>query len=328
MKKRAPSDPLTVDDVTQPLTAWAAALGCTPQTIMGRLDRGWDPKRAVTKAIGQGGSNRGKKLPPEILTHDELLLLLEQCSDRATGIRNRALIVIGWRSGLRIAEAIALMPKDLDEKGQTVRVLHGKGDKSRTVGLDREAWAIVKKWIEVRSILHTNDSTPLFCTMDGDRLMDRYVRALMKRLAAAAGITKRVHFHGLRHTHAFELSKEHVALNVIQKLLGHKNAKITSEYLDHVGANDAADTAKTRIWSRSGAVHLAGTGPNCVPPPDWADRLKADIGPRLQVFHDARVSDNDDFRVVVLIYPERTLDDRPGEAAPAVEPLDSDDDRH
>jgi integrase/recombinase XerD len=65
------------------------------------------------------------------------------CSKRApTGIRNRALIAMLYRGQLRIGEALALKPKDLDRKAGTVRVLHGKGDKSRTVGLDDGAGAI------------------------------------------------------------------------------------------------------------------------------------------------------------------------------------------
>ena len=53
--------------------------------------------------------------PIEILTVDEVRELLRACSPRApTGIRNRALIVLGWRAGLRVGEALSLLPRDLD----------------------------------------------------------------------------------------------------------------------------------------------------------------------------------------------------------------------
>ena len=63
--------------------------------------------------------------------------LIRACSPRApTGVRNRALLVVLYRGGLRVGEALALYPKDLDRRRGTIRVLHGKGDKARTVGLD------------------------------------------------------------------------------------------------------------------------------------------------------------------------------------------------
>ena len=75
-------------------------------------------------------ANKGRKLPPEPLTQEEVKALIRACSKRAvTGIRNQALIVVLYRAGLRISEALALMPKDLDAQASTIRVLHGKGDK-------------------------------------------------------------------------------------------------------------------------------------------------------------------------------------------------------
>ena len=71
--------------------------------------------------------NKGKKLPPEPLTQDEVLALMDACSRRApTGRRDRALICVLWRAQLRISEALALKPADLDERG-AIRILHGKG---------------------------------------------------------------------------------------------------------------------------------------------------------------------------------------------------------
>ena len=77
------------------------------------------------------------RLPVDVLSPAEVRSLINACSNRApTGIRKCALIAVLYRCGLRIGEALALMPKDLDEKAGTVRVLRGKGDKARTVGLE------------------------------------------------------------------------------------------------------------------------------------------------------------------------------------------------
>ncbi len=56
-------------------------------------------------------STKGKKYPAEILTDDEVCRLIRGCSSRApTGMRNRALIVVLYRGGLRISESLALLP--------------------------------------------------------------------------------------------------------------------------------------------------------------------------------------------------------------------------
>jgi site-specific recombinase XerD len=102
------------------------------------------------------------------------------------------------------------MPKDLNAGAGTLRVLHGKGDKARLVGLDAGAWAILQLWLARRTEIGIKGRSPVFCTLRGEPMKAPYIRALLPRLARKAGIEKRVHAHGLRHTHGFELaSKAH-----------------------------------------------------------------------------------------------------------------------
>lgn len=195
--------------------------------------------------------NKGKKLPPEVLTPDEVKALLAACSSRApTGIRNRALIVLLWRGCLRLNEALQLRPKDLDPKRGTIRVLHGKGNQARTVGLDPTAFAIVERWMDKRKavVRGLRRTSPLVCTLEGQPVADAYVRGLMKRIAVKARITKRVHPHGLRHTCAAELAAEGVPMNVIQAQLGHKSLATTSRYLAHIAPQQLIETMRERTW--------------------------------------------------------------------------------
>jgi integrase/recombinase XerD len=188
--------------------------------------------------------------PVEILTPDEVKSLLRACSGRApTGIRNRALLVLGWRGGLRLGEALALHPKDLDPVAGTVNVLRGKGGKQRTVGLDPTAFALVERWLDKRRALGLNGRNPLICTLRGEALLQSYVRALMPRLARKAGIEKRVHFHGLRHSHAHELAREHTPMNLIQAQLGHASLAVTDAYLRKIAPQEVIDTMQEREWS-------------------------------------------------------------------------------
>ena len=76
---------------------------------------------------------RGKLMPPEVFTEHEMRALIAACSTRGvTGHRNRALLAVLWRTGVRISEALELRPHDVDFKNGTVRVRLGKGLKPRT----------------------------------------------------------------------------------------------------------------------------------------------------------------------------------------------------
>jgi site-specific recombinase XerD len=195
-------------------------------------------------------ANKGHKLPPEPLTEGEVKALIRSCSKRAvTGIRNQALIVVLYRAGLRISEALALTPKDLDAQASTIRVLHGKGDKSRVVGLDAGAWAILHLWLDRRAAAGINSRAPVFCTLKGKPIKSAYVRALLPRLARKAGIDKRCHAHGLRHTHAYELANEGTPIHVIQAQLGHSNSATTSRYISHLNPTAVVEAIRSREWS-------------------------------------------------------------------------------
>ncbi len=189
-----------------------------------------------------------RRFPAEPLGLADVEALRAACSRRApTGIRNRALLAVLFRSGLRISEALALFPKDLDPAGGSLRILHGKGDKARTAPLPSDAAEAVDRWLDCRKRLRLTGRHPLFCTLRGEPLWDSYVRTLCKRLAAKAGIEKRVHPHGLRHGWALAQVQSGTSLNAIQQLLGHRSLHTTSVYLQHIApaAAVAEATAKT-----------------------------------------------------------------------------------
>lgn len=179
-------------------------------------------------------TNRGKKFPAEILTEQEVKALLYATNDRCpTGLRNRALIATLYGAGLRIQEALDLRPADVNVQEQSIRILHGKGDEARFVGIDQGALVHVVRWIDARKVLRLPGRI-LFCTLGGGPIAQSYVRAMLGRMRHRAGIDKRVHPHGLRHTHATELERAGVAVTVIQKQLGHTHLNTTATYLDHI----------------------------------------------------------------------------------------------
>jgi len=174
---------------------------------------------------------------------------MKACSKRPTGGRNRGLLAVLYRAGLRINEAMSLYPKDLDAQNGAIRVLNGKGGKSRVVGMDAEAFAIVERWLELRSKRGLGPGAPAFCMLDGRPLNPSYIRVLVPRLARKAGIAKRVHAHGLRHTHAAQLREEGIDIGLISKQLGHCSIATTARYLDHIAPYAVIDAMRGRAWA-------------------------------------------------------------------------------
>ena len=168
--------------------------------------------------------------------------IIGQCSRRApTGIRNRALLMLLYRSGLRVSEVLALRPADVDLTRHSIRLLDTKSGGAQTRGFHPSADDALSRWLDTRRSLGIGGEhgPRLFCTLAGGPLSDDYVRGLLRRLAAKAGITKRVHPHGLRHTFAVELEAAGTPVTTISKLLGHSSVAVTARYLDHLTNGEA-----------------------------------------------------------------------------------------
>jgi site-specific recombinase XerD len=181
------------------------------------------------------------KLPADVLTTEEVAYIIGQCPlNSATGIRNRAMLTLLYRSGLRVGELLALRPSSLDHDRRAIRVLHGKGDAASTRYWHASADDALARWIDKRKALGLNGG-PLFCTLHGGPIADAYMRGLVRRLATECGIEKRVHPHIFRHTFAFELERAGTPVSTISKLLGHKRISTTAIYLDHLTNRQAGE---------------------------------------------------------------------------------------
>jgi site-specific recombinase XerD len=192
--------------------------------------------------------NKGRRLPPEVLTLDELRALLRAPSGRApTGVRNRAVLAVMWGAGLRVGEAVALMPKDYDAEAGTLRVLHGKGDKARTVALVAGQDAL-ERWLDRRAKLGLTARHPLFSTLAGTALSTDYVRQMTRRMAKRAGIERRVSPHTLRHTHAYGLVQDGEPVTAIQGQLGHANVAVTARYVAHLHPRERVERLRRLDW--------------------------------------------------------------------------------
>jgi integrase/recombinase XerD len=208
--------------------AWWAGQDWITWNLRAPAKRQWPSRK------GAEPWNKGRKLPPETLTPAEVQQLISAIpADGAVGIRNRAIVTMLYRSGLRISEILAIRPGDVNMAAHSIRLLDTKSDRAQTRGFHPSADDALLRWLDTRKALGIgNHDRKLFCTTDGRPLQDSSVRRTFARAAARAGISKRVHPHGLRHTFAAELEALGVPVSTISKLLGHSGVGVTATYLD------------------------------------------------------------------------------------------------
>jgi site-specific recombinase XerD len=173
--------------------------------------------------------------------------VMRTAGDDAHGRRLRGLIVIMWRAGLRVQEALALADADLDQRRGSLLVRRGKGGRRREVGMDAWGWDELQPWLDMRRELPVG---PLLCVINGASRGRHWssaaARAELRRTAAVAGVRRRFAPHQLRHAHAVEMAREGVPLIVIQRQLGHSNLGITSVYLQGIDSGEIIETVHAR----------------------------------------------------------------------------------
>jgi integrase len=195
---------------------------------------------------GRPPRNKGMRYPADPPTTEEIIAVMRHAGDRAHGRRLRGLIVVLWRAGLRICEALALTEADLDPRRGSLLVRRGKGGRRREVGIDDWAWEQLAPWLQARVQLPVG---PLFCVVNGPTRGRPWAaaaaRSELRRVAREAGVRRRFAPHQLRHAHAVEMAREGVPL-VIQRQLGHTNLGITSIYLQGIDNTEIIDTVHAR----------------------------------------------------------------------------------
>lgn len=162
---------------------------------------------------GRAPRNKGMVYPADPPTVDEIVAVMRRIPSDRQGIRLRALIVVLWRGGLRIQEALSLIESDLDPRRGAILVRRGKGNKRREVGMDAWAWSDhLAPWLACRAELPVG---ALFSVIDGPTRGRPWsataVRGELRRYALAAGVRRRFALHQLRHAHAGGLAKLGIA---------------------------------------------------------------------------------------------------------------------
>jgi integrase/recombinase XerD len=142
--------------------------------------------------------------------------------------RDRALILLLLRTGIRIGEALGLTINDIDLKGRKVNLYQGeKNDRGRVVYLSNDALFSLKRWFKWRDpekelVFYSKGDAPICYSA----ARSRFVKYLSEAGLAHKGYT----VHALRHTYASELLNAGMRLEVLQQLMGHQDIEMTRRY--------------------------------------------------------------------------------------------------
>jgi integrase/recombinase XerD len=182
---------------------------------------------------------RKEKHLPTILSLDEINEMVSAIDLSSNeGHRNRAMIEMLYGSGLRVSELVNLKQSNiyLDEQ---YMLIEGKGSKQRLVPLSPVAEEWYRYWLDERATwpLKSESKDIAFVNRYGRPLTRAMVFTIVKRLCAAAGISKTVSPHTLRHSFATHLLQNGADLRIIQQLLGHEDLA-TTEIYTHLEVTD------------------------------------------------------------------------------------------
>ena len=176
---------------------------------------------------------------PEVLSLEEIDKMIAQIDlSKNESHRNRAIIEMLYGSGLRVSELVNLRLSDIYLQEGYMRIT-GKGSKQRLVPISAEATKWFQYWLIDRNTLNIKPeaSDIAFLNRYGRQLTRAMIFTIIKQLATAAGITKNISPHTLRHSFATHLLQNGADLRVIQQLLGHESIS-TTEIYTHVDIHD------------------------------------------------------------------------------------------
>ena len=169
---------------------------------------------------------------PEVLTVAEVDALEASIDvSKWEGHRNRAIIEVLFSCGLRVTALVTLKLTDLFLEERFVRIM-GKGSKERLVPISKKAIKLLKLWFVDRNLMNIKpgEEDYVFLNRRGKHLTRVMILLMVKQQAVAAGITKTISPHTLRHSFATALLEGGADLRAIQALLGHESIGTTELY--------------------------------------------------------------------------------------------------
>ena len=160
---------------------------------------------------------------PVLPTKEELGYLFYLAGD---SLRNKALFMTIYGSGLRISEAANLKVGDIDSQGGRILIRNGKGGRDRYAILPKRTLEVLREyWAE------THPKEWMFVTKHGTKMTAKAIHDAWKSIVERSGIPKHITVHTLRHCFATHLLNEGNNVFAIKRLLGHVRIDTTTWYL-------------------------------------------------------------------------------------------------
>ena len=159
---------------------------------------------------------------PVVLSADEVVRFLEAIPS----LKSRTALTTVYATGLRVSEVVLLKISDIDSHRKVIRVEQGKGGKDRYVMLSPQLLRILRSYWQL-----TRPKFWLFPGRDQEHpLVSNVLHAACRSACTAAGLSKEVTVHTLRHSFATHLLESGADVRVIQVLLGHASLASTARY--------------------------------------------------------------------------------------------------
>ena len=151
-------------------------------------------------------------------------------AQRAQAVRNRAVVLVMAKCGLREGEVCGLELGDvvLGERKGKISIRYGKGNKSRVAPANSQVVAALRQWLAMRPT--TGPENAVFVGKGGERLQARGIQRLVAELGRQAGV-EGLTPHRLRHSCAKALLNSGAQLTEVAKLLGHAGLNTTMRYV-------------------------------------------------------------------------------------------------
>ena len=160
------------------------------------------------------------------LTPDEVDELLSAAAKTRQPTRNKLIILLLYRHGLRVTELCNLQTHHIDIKSGLINVFRLKGSKDSVQPLQRDTIKLIKKYLNTRK-----PQSNYLIISNRDQPIDRItVTNLIKRLSKQAKLPIIASAHTLRHSCGYYLANNNIPLQIIQDYLGHKDANNTRKY--------------------------------------------------------------------------------------------------
>ncbi|ADL12127.1 tyrosine-type recombinase/integrase [Acetohalobium arabaticum] len=145
-------------------------------------------------------------------------------------IRDKSILAVLLYTGIRVSECINLNLSDIDLESRILRIVKGKGGKSRMIGINKELMPYIKDYLQKRQQVLI-EGNPLFLSERGNRLNKRTLQYHFKRWVEEAGLPDEVTVHKCRHTFLSHLCQNGASLAEIKQISGHKNLASLQRYL-------------------------------------------------------------------------------------------------